>query len=184
MLKFADRKKTIGPKVFLKTIEGEWVRPKMLNVAQQDELKILQQRALKSAGVGASKVIEIERVKAKLKEDENSEGEIPESVYDTVMALNAMPSAELARFLLKNGIGGHSFVDDTEEGSSEVSDTMVEELMEYSDISLEIVKIVSEFNSPLAPTTSGTSETSQSGSTGEVSLKTETPSQTSESLQT
>jgi len=156
----------------------------MLNVAQQDELKILQQRALKSAGVGASKVVEIEKVKARLKEDEKSDEEIPESVYETVMALNAMPSAELARFLMKNGIGVHSFVDDTEEGSTEVSDTMVEELMEYSDISLEIVKIISEFNNPLAQTTSGTSETSQSGSTGEASLKTEMPSQTSESLQT
>lgn len=184
MLKFADRKKTIGPKVPLKTIEGEWIRPKMLNVTQQDELKILQQRALKSAGVGASKVVEIERVKAKLKEDESSKEEIPESVYDTVMALNAMPSAELARFLMKNGIGAHSFVDDTEAGSSEVTDKIVEELMEYSDISLEIVRIISEFNNPLAPTTSGTSETSPSGSTGEASLKTETPSQTSESLQT
>jgi len=184
MLKFADRKKTIGPKVFLKTIEGEWIRPKMLNVTQQDELKVLQQRALKSAGVGASKVVEIEKVKAKLKEDETSEEEIPESVYETVMALNAMPSADLARFLLKNGIGAHSFVDDTDEGSNEVSDKMVEELMEYSDISLEIVKIVSEFNSPLAPTTSGTSETSQSGSTGEANSKTGTPSPTSEFLQT
>lgn len=184
MLKFADRKKTIGPKVFLKTIEGEWVRPKMLNVAQQDELKVLQQRALKSAGVGASKVAEIEKVKEKLKEDENSKEEIPDSVYETVMALNAMPSAELARFLLKNGIGAHSFVDDTEEGSTEVSDTMVEELMEYSDISLEIVEIVSEFNSPLAPTTSGTSGTSQNGSTGGVNSKKGTPSQTSGSPQT
>ncbi len=183
MLKFADRKKILGDKVYLKSVEGEWIRPKMLSVDKQDELKILQQRALKSAGVGASKVLEIEKVKERIENEGVSEEGIPESVYETVMALNAMPSAELARFYLKNGIGVHSFVDNSEAGSSEVTDKMVEELMEYSDISLEIVKIVSEFNSPLAKPTSEISETSPNGSTGEANSTKETLSQTKESPQ-
>ncbi|MGH0051926.1 MAG: hypothetical protein ACQ5SW_00865 [Sphaerochaetaceae bacterium] len=178
MRQFATKKKLIGDKVYLKTIEDEWVCPKRLTVSQNDELNVLQQKMLKDAGVTVPKIKEIEKIRS----EETPEEEIPDSAYETLMSLNFAPSAEMVRFYLLNGIGKHSFVDD-KEGSTEVTETLVDELMEYSDIAVEISKIVQEFNTPLAKTTSGTSETSQNGSTEDQNLKKETPSQTKESPQ-
>jgi len=180
MLKFADRKKILGDKVYLKSVEGEWIQPKMLTVEKQDELKTLQQRVLKSAGVSVSKLKEIEKIRT----GEISEEDIPDSAYETLLDLNVAPSADTVRFYLLHGLGRHSFVNDDEAGSAEVTPQLVEELMAYSDIAIEISSIIQEFNSPLAKTTSGTSETSPSGSTGEANSTKETLSQTEESPQT
>lgn len=176
MRDWKNNKKIVGVKTPLKTLEGEWIIPKKFSVAQQDELKIIQHKLLKDAGLTAAQIQEIDKIRA------NKDAEISDEAFDAAMTVSTAPDSDSARFMLLNGISRHSFVDEPE-GSEEVSEQLVEDLMQYSDIALEIAEIVRDFNAPLAKKTSETSGTSQNGSTEEVSSTKETPSQTKESPQ-
>jgi len=80
---------------------------------------------------------------------------------------------------LRSGIDSHNFCDgDEDRSTSKDIAGFASQIIDYPEITEEILKFVEEFNRPLAKATSKTSGMSQNGSTEEQSSITETPSQT------
>ena len=56
-----------------------------------------------------------------------------------------LPMEKLYFLTLTNGIGAHNFTDDLGE-SDQVNKTLVDKLLQSPDVSLEIMKVIQDFN--------------------------------------
>jgi hypothetical protein len=173
----------VGEKVDLKSIEGFWIKPRKFSVSENDEVEAQDKKATLDAGVSlkdfASAAIKVSKQK------ENSEESLEGlSDKETEALLNSQftASAGIIRLSLLYGIAEHNFCE--EESTTKIDEAIVKEIMQIPEIASEMTTIVRNFNRPLAKKTSGTSETSQSGSTEEANSTSGTPSLTEGSPQT
>lgn len=105
-------------------------------------------------------------IKKNLNLDEKGNPEIDEKFRD------------FAGFLIEKGVKDHNLDDDHGTKISLADPEVQKELIDCLDVATEIIKLVSEFNRPLAPKSAENSQTSQSGSTTEKNLPLATPSLT------
>lgn len=169
------RRLIIGEKVQLETFEGYWIRPKKWSIQAKDEINAVQRRIQKGIDKKA-----LMSVYAKSKGKNYSEEELLEKISPEELGAfldsNSLEAKDFVEIKLKYGIAEHNF-----EGAK-VKD-LAHDILEYEDIAIEMLKIVEDFNRPLAKKTSPISGMSQNGSTEEPVLNTEISTQTDENQQ-
>lgn len=166
-----------GDKKELATFPGYWIRPKKYSVSQRDEIQAAMREIQK--GIDKKALVEV-MSKVRNFDDELDKEELMKSLSEENLAAlldsSNLPTAKLAEIRLRCGIAEHNF-----EGST--VEELARAMMEYPVVCDEMVKIVEDFNRPLASRTSKTSETSPNGSTTEPDSTTATSSPTGGSLQ-
>lgn len=161
-----------------------WIKPRKWSVAAKDEINGVQRRLQKAIDkkalaslVQKSQTGDYETVEEMIEAMEPDE-------FAALLDTQNIESYDLAEVKLRNGISSHNFCDGDIETRSTDKDIkgFVHDILEYEDIALEILKIVEDYNRPLAMKTSATSKTLPDGSTEESALNTEMSTQTDESL--
>lgn len=179
-------KLAVGESKELKTFPGYWIRPRKYTVAGQDAINEIQRKLQKGINKKALmsfvRKLEIEDVDKKDEQALTAEvlEHLTEEEIDTMMESSQLPTADLMKAKLKAGIHSHNFSD---KGESTETDVFVQDILDYPTIAEEILKIVEEFNRPLAGKKSKKSRTRRSGSTTAQPSTTETSSLTAESPQ-
>lgn len=164
------RRTTIGDEVKLESFPGGWVKVKKYSIQGKDEIaeatRAVQKDIDKTMLMSAAKKM---KGKTGLTEDQIfdllSAEEIGAMVDSTSVA-----SSNLFESKIKNGLHSYNFGD----GDSKEVKIFAKDILEFEEIALEVIKIIEDFNRPLAPKTSSISEMSQNGSTTEQNLTTET----------
>lgn len=183
------RKTIISEKKELQTFPGYWVKVRKYSIQGRDEINAAMKRVQKDLDKKAlyslAKKVKERSGKESVTEDEVMSMLEPEEIA-AFMDSNSTPVTELNMLKLQHGIAAHNFVDgdrDVGTDDSKVVKRFAEEILEYADIAAEILRVVEEYNRPLAPKRSKTSRTSQNGSTTEPSSSQETPSLMEETRQ-
>jgi hypothetical protein len=181
--KEAAQRTIVGDKVELKTFPGYWIKPKKYSVSGKDaineEQRKLQQSIDKKALASMIKKLDIDS-------DGKDEAQIMSEVMDTLtdeelaamMDSQYVPSASYIKVRLNEGIHAHNFCDGPE--TQDVS-SFAQDILDYPEIAEEILKVVEEYNRPLAKKSTKKSKMQPNGSTTEQPLNGETPSPTEES---
>ena len=172
------RRTIIGKKENLVSFEGYWVKAKKYSTQGKDEIteatrniqkgidkKVLMSAAKKYRSTGKDVVSEDELFDLLTAEE-----------IATMMDSSTVPTSELFKAKLKNGVYSHNFCEGDIETRSTEKDIkgFANDILEFEEIALEIIKIVEDFNRPLVVKTSSISETSPSGSTTEPNSSMET----------
>lgn len=170
----AARRSLVGDKVELRSVGGElWIRPKKLSQAAVDAVKDLRGKSLSGPGGKdvTKRALKIrEKYKGALADqplDQVPEEDLAE-IIDLYSVIRSGPQREIYRAELQHGIGEHNFVDDAGKpigGGRTLDAKTIDEVLEWSDLAVEIVNAIEAYNRPLGTATGGTSQTSPSGST-------------------
>ena len=174
-------KLVVGDSVELKTFPGFWIRPRKYTVAGQDAINEIQRKLQKGINKKALmsfvRKLEIDKAEEKSEQELATEvmDQLTEEEIDTMMESSQLPTADIIKAKLKEGIHSHNF---TDQGESEDVAQLVQDIIDYPIIAEEMLGIVEGFNRPLAEKKSKKSKTQPSGSTTEAPLSTEIPSQT------
>lgn len=165
------RRTIVGEKRFLETFEGYWIKPKKFSKAAEDAIN--EQIRKLQKGINRKALVSVTKKAEERGEElgEMSETEVlellTEEELEALMDGDTAATFDLCRVKLRYGIDSHNFCDgDIETRFSEtVDDTFARDLLEYPEISGEILGIIQEFNRPLPNKKSPKSETSPNGST-------------------
>jgi hypothetical protein len=169
--KVAADRRTIGERVELKTLPGFWVQPRRISSRGRAEIVACQTRALGQARGDA--VREVAANFSSQSDDGSSDVALTRDIAVRIMegaTAEMVGRVEERRALVFYGIHAHNLQGEPAAMSYEI----IDELLETDEaIFNEIIRVVEEKNRPLAPTTSGQSETSPTSSTTEESPATE-----------
>jgi len=178
------RRTIIGEKVMLESFPGYWIRPRKYSIETMDEIRALERkqqgefnrkalaRIAKKMSDGG-KIDDAEKIVPSTIMGELTDEEF-EAIYDISEKRKDGPGAQLIVAKIAGGLGEHNF-----DGAK--VETLAKDMIDYPDIAREMVKIIEEYNRPLAESPSETSEPSPDGSIkGESSQPTEKISQTDE----
>ena len=124
-----------GEKIYLKSLDGDtWIEPKKLSVKAQQRLGTL--------------------AKIQKKEDDKGSEANLNIIEETLL--------EMMKITILQGVSNHNFKD--KDGNKVTfNDNVFEQIIEFSELAIEINKVVAEYNRPLAKETSEKSEMSQNG---------------------
>ncbi|MCF7945446.1 MAG: hypothetical protein K9L24_01140 [Spirochaetia bacterium] len=174
------QRKIVGDKKELKTFPGYWIRPKKYSIAGQDAINAEQRRLQK--GMNKKAIVSVAKrlkINADGREEEDIKNDIMDSISDdelsALMDSQYVPSAAYIKIRLKEGIESHNFCDAAE---SKDIDSLAEDILDYPEITEEMLQIVEDYNRPLAVKGSKKSKTPQNGSITEQNLNTATNSRT------
>lgn len=174
-----------GEKTELKTLPGIHVWARKYSVAQEDEISQAMSKATKGLPKG-----EISKFMSKRQRiddgDKKAIDELLDSadgkVFDEYSDIQNAKSEEIVRLRIRYGIGKHDFLADSSGNQIEtenMSDEMLNWILQNADVAKEIAGISAEYNSPLPLKSAGASPTQQNGSsTDQNSSPTEESSQT------
>lgn len=167
------RRTVVSEKKALSTLEGYWVKVRLWTVGGKDEITATVRKLQK--GLDKKSLISFMAKARSRGKDLTNEADIMSILTeDEIAAFVDSESVEASAMIeakLKNGIAEHNF------GDMKVSE-LAHDLLEFPNVAEEILKLIEDFNRPLASQTSSTSATSPSGSTTEQNLSTATPSPT------
>lgn len=177
--KDSTRRALVGEKVVLQSSGGElWIRPKKLSQEAVDAVREAKAKVASDPQFkdGLRRAMELRgRYPWFMNGEAPTQAQI-DQVADAdkaeLFALNGVlttaPKAELFRISLMHGIGEHNFADDSGaligEGKT-LPGSVVNDILDWSDLAAEIHAAVGEHNRPLASRSGSTSPTSPSGST-------------------
>lgn len=162
------RRTIIGDKVDLNSFPGYWIRPRKYSIETMDKIKELQKKQQSDFnGRTVAKIAKKAKSRGELEKLQNlpiteimdylTEDEFAELYQATEQSTKAQLQITVAK--IAGGVGEHNF-----DGVS--VDQLAKDIVEYSDIAIEMVQIADEFNRPLAMSPSGISGPSPDGSTG------------------
>jgi len=159
----------LGEKHELVALPGHSFRPRKYSYRGAEEIENCQMEIRKIVkNVKALKILArldkkgVKNPTLKQIADELTEEEAIE-FFEALGGIGVKKTARLDELILLYGIGEHDFKDDR--GSPcEINEKLIAVLCESQDLVLEMAGVIEEHNHPLAPKTSGTSETSQNGS--------------------
>lgn len=162
----AARRRIVGPKTELETLPGYWIKPRKYSSQGAAEI---QAAGMASADLPDDIIAKIGALveEAGTENVENMQVMKLLSPADRIRAMRAMAKSaeenvESQRLTLHYGIGEHNLYEG-EESSVEVDDGLVAEIMEYQEVATEIVRIINEWNRPLAVAPEGKSSTQPNG---------------------
>ena len=178
------RKTIVSEKRELTTMNGYWVKVRKYSIKGKDEIEQAKREAQKSIDkkalyevAKAVKGFDPEKLK-NITNDEMIQLLTPEQ-FSAMTESSTVSVSKVIEAQLRSGIDSHNFCDgDEDRSTSKDIAGFASQIIDYPEITEEILKFVEEFNRPLAKATSKTSGMSQNGSTEEQSSITETPSQT------
>jgi hypothetical protein len=183
------RRTIISEKKELETFPGYWVKVRKYSIRGKDEINAavrrMQQSLDKKALYSLAKKVKEQSGRTDLSEEEVMGMLEPEEI-GAFMDSNSVPLEEINKLKILHGVAAHNFVDgDKDVGTDDPKAVKVfaDDILEYSDIVAELLRIIEEYNRPLAQARSKTSRMSQSGSTTEQTSNPETNSRTDEDLQ-
>jgi hypothetical protein len=164
------RLKRMGEKRDLKTFPGYWIRPQKYSIEGEEEIQCAQLRLKNKLSSSATR-----KIAARLRESGNPEitveeflktlnDEELEELLQEGQKLEPGDSSNYVRLVLLHGIGEHNFKD-AQGKTEEISEDFVKRFMRISETAHEAVKIIEEWNRPLARRSAPSSGTSPNGST-------------------
>lgn len=172
--KESARRNLVGEKVVLQSSGGElWIRPKKLS---QEAVDAIRDEKARMAARGDRKDLIRRSLALEKKYPGVFEGQGLDSIdaddrlelLSLYSELSVGPQRGVYRTALLHGIGEHNFGDDAGNivaGGKALDEKTVDEILEWSDLAVEMYMAVTEYNRPLARRTGSTSPTSLSGST-------------------
>jgi len=161
------RQSILGDIHNLESLPGYWVRAKRFSVIASDEIR-------EAENLPAS----LMRKLAKLRPDKDSAENradferraadaLTDEEFSMLQRLSVSLDPKIAGLRLTHGIGEHNFTDDGS-ASTVVPRDLVEELLKYKPVALEILEVIAQANpGPFLRGRSGSSSSSSSGSTPE-----------------
>lgn len=164
-LKDRIQKKNTGERIELKTFSDLWVVPKKFTVAQEDELQEIHNQVVVKNPKMVKLVSKFKDLKNLDSEDfstfmENATDEELKCIY---LANNSL-GVGYTKKLIRYGISKNNLCDDEEKGikdSEYLSEEVIDIILEDSDLTMELVNIVHDFNNSVL-----TKETSEIVSPG------------------
>jgi len=166
------RLKRMGEKRELQTFPGYWIRPQKYSIEGEEEIQCAQLRLKNKLSSAATR-----KIVAKLRESDDPDmtaEKLLKSLSDEELEAmmqeggNIEPgdSSGYIHLVLLHGIGEHNFKN-AEGKVEEVNEDFVNRFMAISELAHESVKIIEEWNRPLAKRSAPSSGTSPNGSTTE-----------------
>lgn len=135
----AARTTILGPKHELEALPGYWFTPRKFPCEIDDRIAVLM-RKFRS-------------------KKPQAEGEATASPSEVLDSLEAGDVSEVMALSLLGGIGEHAFLG--ADGKPEaVNESFVHRIMDYSPLATEMMGVIQEWNRPLAPKPSESSEKS------------------------
>ena len=179
------RRTVVSDKMALSALDGYWVKVRKWSISAKDEIDQATNDAQKN--IDKKLIFDVAKtIKGKdpetlkhMTNDDIMELLTPEQL-SALSAQASVASAKVVEAKLRYGIDSHNFCDgdiDTRSTDKDIKG-FASQIISYPKIAYEILKLVEEFNDPLASQTSNKSGMSQSGFIAEQALNTETPSLT------
>jgi hypothetical protein len=167
-LNLTIQRKILGPRSELKSLPGFWIKPKKYDVEGGEEIAGLRLRMARAARnpalVEQAKRLQAEGVE-RLTEQVLLEKLTPEEILEaTSSAMDATSEfrGEIQRLEMRHGIGAHNF----RNGGKELDvEEAIPILMQDTEATAEVIRVVEAWNRPLAEKPSESSETQRNGST-------------------
>jgi len=182
------RLKRMGEKRELQTFPDYWIRPQKYSIEGEEQIQCAQLRLKNKLSSAATR-----RIVAKLRESDDPDltaekllkslsNEELEEMMQEGGNLEPGDSSGYIHLVLLHGIGEHNFKN-AEGKVEEINEDFVNRLMDKADTAHEAVKIVEEWNRPLAKRSAPSSGTSPNGSTTEQSSPTSRKTESSQTEQ-
>ena len=146
-----------------------WIKPRKYSVEAREEIKLATGDLLERLPDDIVNIIvEKQKKKSNEKQKKQSNEDADDKTDDflsifsemntlqrckVMKALRESKGANVIFLVIKNGIGEHNFKDDNE--SSEVPKEFVDKILNYSPVADEMVRIIQDYNRPLAGGNSG-----------------------------
>ncbi len=169
-LKKSITRSNYGERIVLEGFSGSdepvWIVPRKFTIEEQELINEASRRAMSPETRNA-----VARVYLKYKDRQNAMvDQLTDEEIGALLDAQTAISSEVVELILKSGIYEHN-LNEGEESSKVVDDSLVKEIMSVQELAMEIVRIVQGFNSPLVGKTSRASGMSRNGSTTEASSK-------------
>lgn len=183
------RRTIVSEKKELETFPGYWVKVRKYSIQGKDEINAamakLQSSIDKKALYSLAKKVRQQQGNKDLTEQQVLEMLEPDEI-EAFMDGNTAPVADLNRLKIQHGVVAHNFSEkDKDLGTDDPKDieAFANDILEFAEITAEVLQHIEAFNRPLASPRSKTSKTSPSGSTKDQPSSPETSSQTEETQQ-
>ncbi len=165
------RRTIVGEKRVLESFPGYWIKTRKFSKAGEDaineQMRKLQKGINRKALVSVTKKAEEQGEELSQMSESEVLALLTEEELEALMDGDTAGTFDLCRVKLLHGIDSHNFCDGDLDTRScqKVDEVFVRDLLEYPDITGEILGFIAEHNRPLALKSSPKSETLPNGST-------------------